>query len=104
MTEGIVVVGFAEAMAAPEVVWSLVDAGFQVIAFARKGQRSALRHSRHVVCREICPPEVDLQLCLSELQSVLASVNSAESGLPQMLFPLDDKAVWLAGRVDLRNR
>lgn len=43
-----VLMGFAEALSAPEAVWSLVDAGFQVRAFARRGSRSALRHSRHV--------------------------------------------------------
>lgn len=101
MSEAIVVVGFAEAMAAPEVVWSLADAGFQVVAFARKGQRSALRHSRHVVCHEICPPETDIHESLSQLHSVLTSIDGAKNGIPKILFPLDDKAVWLASRVDL---
>ena len=32
--QDVVLVGFAEALAAPEVVWSLVDDGFQVVAFA----------------------------------------------------------------------
>jgi len=44
----LVVIGFAEALAAPEVVWSLVDAGFDVAAFARRGKPAALAHSRHV--------------------------------------------------------
>ena len=52
----LVLLGFAEADAAPEVVWSLVDAGVRVMAFARKGRASALRHSRHVACYEITPP------------------------------------------------
>jgi hypothetical protein len=101
MPKAIVVVGFAEAMAAPEVVWSLADAGFQVVAFARKGQRSALRHSRHVVCHEICSPETDIHASLSQLHSVLKSVNGSNQGIPTILFPLDDKAVWLASRIDL---
>ena len=29
----VVAIGFAEALSAPEVTWSLVDAGFKVIAF-----------------------------------------------------------------------
>jgi hypothetical protein len=104
MSQVAIVVGFAEAMAAPEVVWSLVDAGFRVVAFARKGQQSALRHSRYVVCHEICPPEVDIQACLSDLDAILASVGTTGNDVPRVLFPLDDKAVWLANRVDLGNR
>jgi hypothetical protein len=99
-----VLVGFAEALAAPEVVWSLAEAGFSVVAFARKGRASSLRHSRHVVCHEICPPEVDLQASLGELQSLLVSL-SAEVGPDRLIvFPLDDKAVWLGSRLRPGNR
>jgi hypothetical protein len=103
MSQNTVIVGFAEAMAAPEVVWSLVDAGFHVIAFARKGRPSALRHSRHVVCHEICPPESDLQKSQSDLISLLDSLGTAADGGPQILFPLDDKAVWLCRQVQLKS-
>jgi hypothetical protein len=96
-------VGFAEALAAPEVVWSLVDNGFQVIAFARRGRASALRNSRHVECHEICTPEQDLQTALSELQSLISSIGSAANGIPKVLLPLDDKAIWLCSRVQLDN-
>lgn len=101
MSRTIVLVGFAEAMSAPEVVWSLVDGGFHVVAFARKGRPSALRHSRHVTCHEICPPEVDLDASLWDLHGVLASMASMEGNgdLQHVLFPLDDKAVWLASQV-----
>lgn len=94
-----VLVGFAEALAAPEVVWSLVDAGFQVVAFARRGRASALRHSRHVVCHEICAPESDLQASLSELRSLLHSLRAQSGDAQRILFPLDDKAVWLCSRL-----
>jgi hypothetical protein len=96
-----VLVGFAEALAAPEVVWSLVDAGFHVIAFARKGKRSALHHSHHVVCHEITPPEVDLQAALSDLRDLVTSLNATEDGAPRVLFPLDDTAVALSTMVQL---
>src|SRR5271165_3606769 len=96
-----VLIGFAEAMSAPEVVWSLVDAGFEVLAFARRGRTSALRYSRHVVCHEICPPEVDLQASLSDLQSLLASMSGRADGAERILLPLDDKAVWLGSMAQL---
>jgi len=96
-----VVVGFAEALSAPEVVYSLVDQGFRVIAFSRRGRRSALHHSRHVVCCEITPPEVDLQSTLSDLRSFLVSLNVSTNERRCVLLPLDDNAVWLCSRVQL---
>lgn len=99
MSPATVLVGFAEAMAAPEVVWSLVDEGFCVVAFTRKGHASALRHSRHIVCHEICPPESDLQTALSDIRSLLLSLGANAEGTRGILFPLDDKAVWLCSRV-----
>jgi len=94
-----VLVGFAEAVSAPETVWSLVDGGYRVIAFARKGRASALRHSRHVVCHEICAPESDLKASLSDLRSLLSSLGPQEGDAESILFPLDDKAVWLCSKV-----
>ena len=99
-----VLVGFAEAISAPEVIWSLLDQGYSVVAFARKGRPSALRHSRHVVCHEICPPEANIENSLSDLQTLLDSIGNEERETPRVLFPLDDKAVWLGSRVNLRNR
>lgn len=101
MTKGTVLVGFAEAIAAPEVVWSLVDQGFRVIAFARKGRRSALHHSRHVVCHEITPPEFDIPTALSDLRALLVSLSGSVNGDHRILFPLDDASVWLCSRAPL---
>ena len=53
-----ILVGFAEALSGPEVVWSLADEGFRVMAFARRGHRSALCHSRYVTVHEVTPPEI----------------------------------------------
>jgi hypothetical protein len=95
-----VLVGFAGALAAPEVVWSLVDRGYKVVAFARKGQRAALRHSRYVTCHEITPPEVDANRALSEVSSLCTELASRS---PVVLFPLDDSAVWLGCRVPAQS-
>jgi hypothetical protein len=99
--QDVVLVGFAEALAAPEVVWSLVDDGFQVVAFARAGRRSALRHSRHVICHDICPPEVDLERSRLELSELLRTVGGSADRGRRILFPLDDKAVWLCNALQL---
>ena len=100
-TRATVLIGFAEAATAAEVVWSLVDAGCDVIAFARKGRSSALRYSRHVVCHDIREPESDLQAAVSDLRSLLISVKNNAAGAHRILFPLDDKAVLLCSRVQL---
>jgi len=104
MSQTTVLIGFAEAMSAPEVVWSLVDAGFRVIAFARRGRASALRYSRHVVCHEICSPETDIQSSLSDLNSLMTSIGSQAGENQLILFPLDDKAVWLCSKVEIGNQ
>jgi biotin carboxylase len=92
----VVVVGFAEAGSAPEVVWSLVDAGFAVVAFARQGRASALRRSRHVTCVEVRDPARDAAGTLADIRRVLE-----QAGPEPVVFPLDDAAVWLCSRVDL---
>src|SRR5437879_824224 len=103
MSRTTVVIGFAEAMAAPEVLWSLVDAGFRVVAFARRGRASALRHSRHVRCHEITSPESDLQASLTELKSLLGSLTTSSETGRLVVLPLDDKAVWLCSRLPPSN-
>ncbi len=93
-----VVVGFAEALAAPEVIWSLTEAGFNVIAFARKGRNCALRSSNRVQCFDICAPEVDIKAAMSDLLSLLGTHQIVGQGAPPILFPLDDKAVFLCNQ------
>jgi predicted ATP-grasp superfamily ATP-dependent carboligase len=104
MPQTTVLIGFAEAMSAPEVTWSLVDAGCRVVAFTRKGRPSALRHSRHVKCHEISAPEVDLQASRSDLQALMESLDSNGTDTRFVILPLDDKSVWLAKTVELGNR
>ncbi len=101
MSQTTVLVGFAEAMSAPETVWSLVDAGFRVIAFGRKGRASALRSSRYVVSYDVHAPEADLQKAISDLQGLMDSLAAQSDGGEFVLFPLDDKALWLCDKVKL---
>lgn len=93
-----VVTVFAEALSAPEVAWSLLDAGFDVRSIARRGRGSALRHSRKVVCHEICPPEQDMAQALRDMVSLLDSLRDPHNG-PILLFPLDDTAVWMCNEL-----
>lgn len=99
MSKAIVLVGFAEALSAPEVVWSLADAGFQVCAFGRKGRRSALRHSKYVTVTEVTAPEADADATVNEVAALVRSLFDPSTGEQAVLFPLDDAAVWLCDRV-----
>jgi hypothetical protein len=89
---------FAEALSAPEVAWALVDAGFEVIAIARKGRGSALRHSVHVEVLEITPPELDTAVALADAEQVF-KLRSCRTGGPGVILPLDDASVWLCSQV-----
>lgn len=100
-TQATVLVGFAEALSAPEVVWSLIDDGFKVVAFARKGRLSPLRYSRHVECHEICAPESSLEKAASDLGALLSLLSGAKGEEKFILLPLDDKAVFLCSRLQL---
>ena len=99
----VVAIGFAESLSAPEVAWSLVDAGFKVIAFSRKGRRAALRHSHHAAIFEIAAPEKDCAAALRELAAVLDS-RHAEHMVQSVLLPLDDASLWLCSRVQPASR
>lgn len=93
----VVVIAFAEALSAPEVVWSLVDAGFAVVGVTRRGTPAALAHSRFVTLHEIPPPEDGTDAAHDALIALLGDV--AQQGFERhVLLPLDDSAVWLCDR------
>jgi predicted ATP-grasp superfamily ATP-dependent carboligase len=94
-----VVIGFAEALSAPEVAWSLVEQGFTVFAFSRRGRQAPLRKSRFVTVFEITPPELDATQAVMELERAVSDLGRAAGG-PVALMPLDDEAVWLCERVN----
>jgi predicted ATP-grasp superfamily ATP-dependent carboligase len=91
-----VIIGFAESLSAPEVAWSLVDQGYSVVAFTRKGKRSALSHSRFVRLFEITSPEQDLTKATEDLEREVGQMATASG--PVVMMPLDDASVWLCGR------
>src|SRR4051812_3817522 len=83
-----VLVGFADALSAPEAVWSLAEAGFRVTAFARKNSRPALRKSKFVTLFFISDPAESLSDALSDLSLVVDQLNP-------VVMPLDDAALCL---------
>ena len=61
-----VLMGFADALAAPETAWSLLASGRPVVAFARRGARPALRRCKGVELVEITAPEQDSRQALAD--------------------------------------
>lgn len=89
-----VLIGFAEALAGPETAWSLLEAGFRVCAFTRRGARPSLRRSKSVQVLEITAPEESADRSAADLRSLLRLTGA------QAVMPLDDVSLSLcAGTV-----
>lgn len=89
----LVLMGFAEAMAAIETAWSLQRAGFEVSAFQRAGSKPALRRVRGVELYPVPAPELDAEGAVAATRALI------ERLAPQALLPLDDLAVWVCSRL-----
>lgn len=65
------IIGFADALSAPEVAFSLLDAGFRVVAFFRRNsKRPALRKCNAVELVEVTPPEEDAERTVADLSGI----------------------------------
>lgn len=83
-------IGFADALAAPEAAVSLLRAGHRVVSFSRRGRPVSLRRMRDVKIVAVTAPEEDLAACLREV-AALASAHD-------VIMPLDDPAVLVCDR------
>lgn len=84
-----VLLGFADALAAPEATFSLLAAEHNVRAFVRRGVHAPLGRLPIGDLIEITPPETDATAAASDLRAVL------ESGTADVVLGLDDTALWL---------
>ena len=89
----IVLIGFAEALAAIEAAWSLQGAGFKVAAFRRAGSRPALQRVRGIKVYEVPNPAVDAAATVAAVQAVCEALT------PAVLLPLDDQALWVCNQL-----
>jgi len=85
-----VLIGFADALAAPEVAASLIAAGYTVSSFARRGRKVSLRKLRGLELVELTAPEEDLGACEAELAALALAHD--------LIMPLDDQAVFVCDR------
>ena len=84
-----VLIGFAESLAAIECAWILLDAGYDIVAFTRRGRRPPLARSRRVDVREVTSPQLDAAAAVADIGVLAGSVGAS------VVMPLDDDAVWL---------
>lgn len=84
-----VLIGFAEALPAPEVVFSLRAAGHQVSAFART-ENLPLARLPLADLHRLPAPEKNAPAAVAALQKLLDQVNA-----PDLILPLDDTALWM---------
>ncbi|MEW4490661.1 ATP-grasp domain-containing protein [Thalassoglobus sp. JC818] len=89
-----ILIGFADAISAPEVVWSLIDSGFSVVVFQRKATSCSLRWSRFVEIIEITAPEVSVLQCQEELVTVY------KRHCFDAVLPLDDQALLVCSSLN----
>jgi biotin carboxylase len=88
----LVLIGFADSLAAIEVAWNLLDHGWEVAAFSRAGTRPPLASSRRVRVFEVPAPEVDAAGCAAAIGELARRHGAA------VVLPLDDFAVWACDR------
>lgn len=92
-----VLIGFGESLSAPEVAWNLLDHGFQVMAFCRRGSSPPLRRIKEIRLIEVTPPERDAWETVEQIRKTSQLFGA------RILLPLDDASVWLCDRVSTNH-
>ena len=86
-----VMIGSAGAISAPEVAWSLVDAGYEVYVFAPPASRPALRRASGVTLVPVEDPRRNANRAVDDLLAAVARTGC------EVFLPLDDASLWLCG-------
>ena len=92
-TSATVAVAFADAVAAPEAVFSLHAAGFNVVAISRRGSRPLVRRLPTVAICEVIAPEQDADTSIVEIREAIARSRASA------FLPLDDVALWACSQI-----
>lgn len=88
-----ILIGFADALSAPEVAWCLLGAGYRVAAFTRRNRQPSLRRCKSIDIIEVTAPEDDALQTVSELRSIYEALQAAA------IMPLNDTALWLCSKL-----
>jgi hypothetical protein len=89
----IILVGFAEALSAPEVIWNLLDAGFNVVAFTSRKHNNPLCNINSIDLVNVTPLRDNAEKTLSELGNIYKELKASA------ILPLNDSALWLCNKL-----
>lgn len=89
-----ILLAFGEAVSAPEVIWSLKEAGAEVVVAFRAGRRSAARSLRGIESHEVADPAVAFDEARRGLDFVLH-----DAGIDAVM-PLEDPALVLVESIE----
>lgn len=89
----LILVGFAEALSAPEVIWSLLDAGFHVVAFTSSKHNTPLHKLKSIELVYVTPLKDDSRKTLVELRNIYKDFKISA------ILPLNDSALWLCNKL-----
>lgn len=89
-----ILIGFADALSAPEVTFALIESGFSVAAFLKRNSPPpALSKCKAVQLIEVTALEDDVNKTIAELISIYKSLQALA------IMPLNDKSVWLCDKL-----
>jgi hypothetical protein len=86
-------VGFAEAVAAPEVCFSLKKANGRIVAFHRPKSGGKFARLNFVEYFPVAAPELDLEQAVRDVETVVRQV------CPESITPCDDAALFVLSRL-----
>jgi hypothetical protein len=89
-------VGFAEALPAPEVCFSLRTAGVRIVSFCRSNNSSKFARLNFVEYCLVTAPEVDFNRTVSDVENLIRRIR------PELTIPCDDAALMVLCRASNR--
>ena len=93
----VVLLGFAESLAAIEAAWDLLNHGIAVHAFTRAGTTPPLLKDGRVTCHWVSSPERNAQGAVDDILALVESLGGP------VLFPIDDVSLWISNAAKSRN-
>jgi hypothetical protein len=86
-------VGFAEALATPEVCFSLRATGVRIVSFYRSQTRTRFARLNFVEYHPVTAPEFDFQRSVQDVGALIARIR------PLLTAPCDDEALLVLSRI-----
>jgi len=95
---GVYLIGFAEALATPEVCFSLRATGARIVCFCRAGTRGKFARLNFVEYYPVNAPEIDLNRTVDDVTALMTRFQ------PEVVVPCDDAALLVLARLNGSGR